>query len=390
MTKKTFTQTLGSLPSVLLLFPTLLLAACGGMSGGGNTVDVTIAGGAGKTIRLDRTIGRNVVTMDSVALDANGKGSLSTAHLPLDFYYLNFDRNNFLILALDSSEGVQVVARAEELAKASSITGSKHAKALFDFFSDSQIYRAKRDSVRTLVNNGGDQTAMDAFNKLNAEHFERCKRTVMDNPGSPVQLAAIAQLDPTKEPELVKQVREQIGKVMGNTDAYADFNGRFAREEQMQAQQQQQQQQMEAMQSQTGEGAMAPEINQPSPDGGMLALSSLRGKVVLIDFWASWCKPCIAELPNVKAAYSKYKSKGFEIYGVSFDRSREAWVNAIQQHDLPWKHVSDLGFWNNAAAAPYGVQSIPQTVLIDKEGKIIAKNLRGPMLEQKLAQVFGS
>ena len=378
--------------SSLLLIPTILLAACGG-TGSSHTLDVTIEGGAGKTIRLDRTVGRSVVTMDSVTLDANGKGSLSTAHLPLDFYYLNFDRGNYLVLALDSTDGARVAAKADGLGKASSVEGHKDAVVLFNFLKSADVYRTSRDSIRNIVNNGGDPSAMDAFNKLNTEHFERCKQLVKDNPGSPVQLAAISQIDQSTEVALVKQVREQLAKVMGNTDAYADFNARFAREEQMlqqQQQMQQQQEQLQAAQSQTTDGAVAPEIEQPTPDGGTLALSSLRGKVVLIDFWASWCKPCIAELPTVKAAYDKYKSKGFEIYGVSFDKNKDAWVNAINQHQLPWKHVSDLGWWKNAAAGPYGVQSIPHTVLIDKEGKIIAKNLRGMALDQKLAQVFGS
>jgi peroxiredoxin len=372
----------------------ILLAACGGSgAGGGNVLDLSIEGGAGKTIRLDRTVGRSVVTVDSVTLDASGKGVLSVDGLPLDFYYLNFDRSNYLILALDSTEGASVNANADALAKAVNVSGNKHAAALFAFMQDVERYRVQRDSIRQLVNNGGDPAVMDAFNQLNAAHFERSKKVVMDNPGSPVQLAAIAQIDQSQEAALVKQVREQLAKVMANTDAYVDFNARFAREEQMLQQQQQmmeQQRQMEAMQSATTEGATVPEIEQPTPDGGTLKLSSLRGKVVLIDFWASWCKPCIAELPHVKQAYGKYKNKGFEIYGVSFDRNKDAWMNAIKQHDLPWKHVSDLGFWNNAAAAPYGVQSIPHTVLIDKEGRVIAKNLRGPALEQKLAQVLGS
>jgi len=136
-------------------------------------------------------------------------------------------------------------------------------------------------------------------------------------------------------------------------------------------------------------GSEAPDFSQQSPDGRTIALSSLRGKVVLIDFWASWCKPCRMENPNVKKVYEKYHRKGFEILGVSLDRDMDAWKNAIQQDGLPWLHVSDLGFWNNAAAQQYGISSIPFTVLVDKDGKVIDKNLRGPALEAKLAEIFG-
>lgn len=135
-------------------------------------------------------------------------------------------------------------------------------------------------------------------------------------------------------------------------------------------------------------GSMAPEIRQNTPEGGTFALSELRGKVVLIDFWASWCRPCRMENPNVKRVYEKYHSKGFEILGVSLDRAQDAWIMAIQQDELPWKHVSDLGFWNNAAAQEYGVSSIPFTVLVDREGKIIDKGLRGDQLEGKLAELL--
>ena len=135
-------------------------------------------------------------------------------------------------------------------------------------------------------------------------------------------------------------------------------------------------------------GSEAPDFSQPTPEGKTLSLSSLRGKVVLIDFWASWCKPCRMENPNVKRVYEQYKSKGFEIIGVSLDREKGAWTGAIAQDGLPWKHVSDLGFWNNAAAQQYGVSSIPYTVLVDKDGKVLGKSLRGPALEEKLAEVF--
>lgn len=135
-------------------------------------------------------------------------------------------------------------------------------------------------------------------------------------------------------------------------------------------------------------GEMAPDIDLPQPNGTNLKLSSLRGKVVLIDFWASWCGPCRAEFPNVKKVYSKYKDKGFEIYGVSLDKDKSAWVNSISSLGLDWKHVSDLKYWSCAPAKVYKVTGIPATVLIDKNGKVIAKNLRGEELEKKLAELF--
>lgn len=138
-------------------------------------------------------------------------------------------------------------------------------------------------------------------------------------------------------------------------------------------------------------GQKAPELEFRNPDGKLIKLSSLKGKVVLIDFWASWCRPCRIENPNVVRLYNKYHSKGFEVFSVSLDRDKDAWVNGIKQDGLIWPyHVSDLLFWQSKAAAIYGVRSIPHTVLIDKDGTIIAKNLRGMALEQALDQIFGN
>ncbi len=135
-------------------------------------------------------------------------------------------------------------------------------------------------------------------------------------------------------------------------------------------------------------GAEAPDFAQATPEGKLLKLSDLRGKVVLIDFWASWCGPCRRENPNVVRMYNVYKDKGFEILGVSLDRDRQRWLDAIQADGLTWPHVSDLQQWSNAAAQLYGVNSIPHTVLLDKEGRILARNLRGEALERKLAEIF--
>ena len=136
-------------------------------------------------------------------------------------------------------------------------------------------------------------------------------------------------------------------------------------------------------------GNEAPEISLETPAGEMVSLSSLRGKYVLLDFWAAWCRPCRAENPNLVRAYSKYSGQNFEILQVSLDKTRDKWVQAIEQDGLPWLHISDLKFWRSEAAIDYQVNAIPASFLIDPEGKIIAKNLRGVQLEAKLKEIFG-
>ena len=143
-----------------------------------------------------------------------------------------------------------------------------------------------------------------------------------------------------------------------------------------------------ASEKKTAVGQEAPDFTMNDTTGKPVSLSSFRGKYVLVDFWASWCGPCRAENPNVVKAYNQYKNSNFTILGVSLDKTKDAWEKAIADDHLTWNHVSDLQYWDNAAAKLYGVQAIPANFLIDPNGKIIAKNLRGDELDEKLAQVL--
>jgi len=136
-------------------------------------------------------------------------------------------------------------------------------------------------------------------------------------------------------------------------------------------------------------GSFTPEIALPTPEGDTIKLSSTRGKIVLLDFWAAWCQPCRTENPNLVANYKTYHNKGFEIFQVSLDRTRDQWLKGIEDDKLgKWIHVSDLKYWNSVVVPAYYIDGIPASFLLDKEGKIIARNLRGEALSNKLKEIF--
>ena len=131
-------------------------------------------------------------------------------------------------------------------------------------------------------------------------------------------------------------------------------------------------------------GSLVPDFSEPDTSGTQVNITSFRGKYVLVDFWASWCRPCRQENPNVVSAYNRYKSKNFTVLGVSLDQAKPAWVDAIKMDNLSWDHISDLKGWGNAVAGMFHISAIPQNLLLDPSGRIIAKNLRGSKLDKKL------
>lgn len=142
----------------------------------------------------------------------------------------------------------------------------------------------------------------------------------------------------------------------------------------------------------TNIGDYAPTFTAKTPEGTDLSLGDVKAKLVILDFWASWCGPCRRENPNVVKMYNKYHERGLEIVGISLDKAgqKQRWVNAIEQDKLTWRHLSNLKGWEEPIAQTYGVRSIPATYILDEDGKIIAKNLRGKALENKVAEILGN
>lgn len=142
----------------------------------------------------------------------------------------------------------------------------------------------------------------------------------------------------------------------------------------------------------TNIGDYAPTFTAPTPDGATLNINDIDAKVTILDFWASWCGPCRKENPNVVKMYNQYHDKGLEIVGISLDKAqqKDRWLKAIEQDGLTWKHVSNLQGWQEPIAQTYGVRSIPATYILDKDGKIVAKNLRGKALEDKVAELLAN
>lgn len=373
-----------------------LLAACSNNSNQ-FSISGTLQNTSQDTVYLAHLGLQNIAIVDSAAVAEDGTFSFTYPAESADFYLLRTTPRNYITLVPGPGEVLEVTADIQDLGKTYKVTGSYDSQLLLNMRRELDNSVAKMDSLgevfRAYIDSANFQQVRSSLNeqsqKIMNNQREFTFRFIKNNLGSlSTMMALYQQIAPRRyvlNPETDLVYFQMVDSaLMKNYPELASVKA-------LHRQVQDIEQHIASRKAQANAiviGMEAPEITLPNPEGQMIALSSLRGKYVLVDFWASWCRPCRIENPNLVAAYNKYHESGFEIYQVSLDKTRDNWIKGIEDDNLAWTQVSDLKFWQSEAAKTYKIQSIPANFLLDKEGKIIAKNLRGDALQAKLSELF--
>lgn len=322
-------------------------------------------------------IGNNSTqVVDTIRLASDSSFSLQLVKPEPGFYRLNLYNKQFVNLIL-SDEDVQVKVDGSSQSGKAEVSGSTDTEyfnkvnAVVEQF-QTKVNGLNSDYVSAKSANDTQKAneIEEKFLSIQADNSQKIKAEIRKMDGSIAALYAVNFLNPEEEFVFMDSLANQLSEDLPKSSLVQEFVQQIDNQRNLAV------------------GQMAPEISLPNPEGEIVKLSSLRGQYVLIDFWAEWCGPCRRENPNVVKVYNKYHDKGFEIYGVSLDRDKNKWLKAIAQDKLSWVHVSDLKYWDSDVVPLYSIKGIPFTVLIDKEGRIIAKNLRGKALEDKLEEIF--
>jgi len=338
-----------------------------------------------------------VKKVDSVQIGDDGSFKfIGYTNIP-KFYVVRAGQSKAITLLVKPSDKISLSADLNQFHGSYKIKGSEDSKKIRAMRQKLETNVTKLDSLgKFFKENPNDEDGRTLRSRLNKvsqgivqDQKKYTKNFIDENLNSMVSLMALYQqigprsyvLDPKKDFNYFKKVDSSLMSMYPN---YGPVKALHSQVEDMKSRMEAERQSAARL----APGKKAPEIALPNPEGDTIALSALRGKYVLLDFWASWCKPCRVENPNLVKAYKRFSDKGFEIYQVSLDKKRSAWMNAIEKDNLDWTHVSDLEFWNSSAAKTYNIRSIPANYLLNKQGEIIDKNLRGDALHNKLNEIF--
>lgn len=370
-----------------------VLSSCGKE---GNVITGVLKNAEGKTVFLERFENNFPIKVDSCIITADGKFEMYFPN-KTDLYRFSILPSDAVILILDSTDKPVLNADANQLLATYKIEGSKNSQLVFDFFHKTNEYNFQREQFKTELaliplEDSTKRNAILEKVEVVKKDFETYRHQFVDNnPNSPALITTLNQFDLINEIDYVRKIEAALAVSMKGSEYHRMMTTTLSQVENQIKFIEMQKQQEELVANLLKPGSSAPEIALTNPDGRLIKLSSLKGKYVLIDFWASWCGPCRKENPTVVALYNKYRDKGFDIYSVSLDKDKEKWMQAIQQDGLIWSsHVSDLLMWNSSVVPLYGINSIPFTVLLDKSGNVIATNLRGETLTAKLQELLGA
>lgn len=321
--------------------------------------------------------------VDTIKIKNNGNFNISVECTKPTMYFITISGNSdspFIHTLLLPQEKVELDMEYLPSHNSIIITSTKGSDNLSVYKSFNNIILGPLDELKSIDNeyiqpsttDTRKRELADKFQEIQASQYQQIKKLLENNPSTLVSAFLVTYFDNdfANNIKLYETIRNNLIKQYPDNSFVKHIDERLSQN--------------------IGIGSIAPEISMSNPDGKTCKLSELRGKIVLIDFWASWCAPCRAENPNVVRLYKKYNEKGFDVFSISLDKSKEQWINAITKDGLIWpNHVSELKGWTSSAGKRYGVNSIPHTLLVDQEGRIIAKNLRGKDLENKLKEIFG-
>ncbi len=359
------------------------------------TINGQIQGVENGRVSLVEWVDNGMDSLGTINLDENGSFSYTdTAENPRFIFLKNGE--SLLSLLVLNGQDIQLFADLANVNESFTVSGSLESELIWALNKEMQSAAIELDSLGKIYENQktkgigpeAETWMRRKFQELLNQQKDFIKIFINDHYDSPASLMALshqiggqAVLNRATDYPYFLKVDSALTAQYPESEMVATLHKWVVSQEQ-------QQKINTTQENSVGIGAEAPEIKLPNPQGETIALSSLRGKYVLLDFWAAWCSPCRRENPALVRAYTKFNSKGFEIYQVSLDKTHEDWVRAIAADKLNWTHVSDLKYWGSPVAKLYYVNSIPANFLLDPEGKIIASNLRGAALEQKLSEIF--
>ena len=361
-------------------------------TGGPIHIEGLIVGAENQQIELlNKNIGGWKTAYYAVKTDDEGKFVMDTSIAVEDYFFIKTENGQMLNLILKPNDSLRVYGDTRDLLGMTNVLGPEDSGLLNSFLREFRSFKQTQDSLTFMVRRNPQlQQQVNAYFSPIAQQFYGYRNNFVNQyRDSPALVGVLNSLDQSKEWEAYKQVVAMLNVSFGNSPTIQKLTDYVKRKDIQMKAQAEAQGKKEAM---FKPGTAVQDIIMPDTSGTTIKLSDLRGKVVLIDFWASWCKPCRRENPNVVKAYQKYNKDGFEVFSVSLDKQgfEGRWKDAIKQDGLLWPyHVSTLEGFATKAARDYAVNSIPFTVLIDAEGKVIATNLRGERLEQELQRIFG-